>query len=174
MTDRKHSWKKKAGVGALALAVAGVLGAGAAFARPPGHHGGPGGRGGHGSCGGYERLSDKIDDLGLDAEKQAAADQVLEQARAARKAQRAEMRAAREQMRALLAQDAPAVEAVMAQADAIGALETKAHKERLQTMLSLRSIVGAERWKELGFGPGAKRGFGPGAKHGPHEDGGRS
>jgi len=171
MTDRKHSWKKKAGVGALVLVVAGVLGAGAAFARPPGHHGG---RGGHGSCGGFERLSDKIDDLGLDAEKQAAADQVLEQARVARKAQRAEMRAARQQMRALLEQDAPAVDAVMAQADTLGALETKAHKERLQTMLSLRSIVGAERWKGLGFGPGAKHGFGPGAQQGPDEGGGRS
>lgn len=173
MTDRKHSWKKKAGAGALALAVAGLLGAGTAFARSPGHHGGHGRHGGAGGCG-VERLADKIDDLGLDAGQQAAVDQVLDQARVTRRTQRQEMRAARQQMRALLAQDAPSTEAVMAQADVIGALQTKTKKDRLQTMLSLRSIVGVERWKELGFGPGAKRGFGPAAELGPRGDGGRS
>jgi Spy/CpxP family protein refolding chaperone len=153
MTDRRRSWKQQTGLSVLALALAGVLGTGTALARPDGH-GGPG-------CGGrgQDRLAEKIRALGLNTETQAAVDKVLEQAKTTREAQRDEMRAAREQMRSLLEQDAPAHDAVMAQADAIGALETQGRKQRLETMLSLRSLIGAEQWKQLGFGAGARHGF---------------
>jgi Spy/CpxP family protein refolding chaperone len=102
--------------------------------------------------GGTEQLERRLDRLELDAETQAAVDRVMDGARIAGRAQRKQLWQAREQMRALLEQDTPAVEAVMAQADAIGALEVAMQKQRLRTVLELRVVVGAERWKELGLG----------------------
>jgi hypothetical protein len=37
----------------------------------------------------------------------------------------------------------------MAQADALGALETEAHKSKLRTMLELRALLSAEQWQAL-------------------------
>jgi Spy/CpxP family protein refolding chaperone len=160
MTDRRRSWRQRTGAGVLALALAGVLGAGSALARPDGH----GGRG----CGDRgDRLAEKIRALGLNTETQAAVDQVLAKAQETRKAQRDEMRAAKEQMHTLLTQDAPAHDAVMAQADAIGALETEARKQRLETMLPDRHrAVEAAR---LRHGRAARFRHGPRARlaHGP-------
>jgi len=133
-----------AGAGGLALGLAGLLGADAAMARPDGP--GCGGRDG------VEGIERKLESLDLDAETQAAVDSVIEQARVSGRAQRKQLREAHEQMRTLLQQDAPSVDAVMAQADLIGGLEVAMQKQRLRTMLDLRSLVGAERWKELDFG----------------------
>jgi Spy/CpxP family protein refolding chaperone len=59
------------------------------------------------------------------------------------------MREARRAMHELLESDAPALEDVMAQADALGALETEAHKAKLRDMLELRALVGPETWEQL-------------------------
>jgi Spy/CpxP family protein refolding chaperone len=74
---------------------------------------------------------------------------VLEQARSERETQRDEVRAARHALHELLEQETPVVEQVMAQAEALGALETEAHKAKLRTMLELRALLGAEQWQEL-------------------------
>ena len=151
MTDRTYSWKRRVSTGAFALALAGLLGVGTASA----------GHGRHGCEGrGHDKLAEKIQGLGLNTESQAAVDQVLEQARTTREAQRQELRAAHEQMRTLLDQDAPALDAVMAHADSIGALETQARKQKLETMLALRALIGVEQWQKLDFGRGGKHGFG--------------
>lgn len=138
----RRFWSKTAVAGALALAAAGLLGHGQAVARP----------GGPGCGGGIERLERKLETLDLSPETQAAVDRAMEQARANGKVQRKQLREAHARLRTLLEHDAPAAEAVMAQADEIGALRTAAQKQRLRTLLELRSLVGAERWKELDFG----------------------
>lgn len=142
MTKTKHAWKRWALVGAIGLGTAGLLGTDA-LARS---HGRECGRDGLDRL---ERLESRIDGLGLDAEKKTAARQVIERARAAQEPRREQMKAAHEQMHALLEQDAPELEKVLAQADVIGALATEAKKDRLQMMLELRALVGSEQWKEL-------------------------
>ena len=140
----RSSWMMGVAGAALALVVVALLGASTALSKPR-----------HGSCHGhgadarFDRLEAKLGDLALDAETRAAAEQVLAQARTEREAQREEMRDARGALRELLEQDAPALEAVMAQADAIGALDTEAHKAKLRTMIELRSLLGPEQWQEL-------------------------
>lgn len=87
--------------------------------------------------------------LGLDAA-------TLEKIRAARDATRDEMRRLdgdvrrlRDALRALLEADAPKLEAVLAQADAIGAAETARQKERLRTLLAIRALLTPEQRAEL-------------------------
>jgi Spy/CpxP family protein refolding chaperone len=140
----RSDWMMRGAGAVLALVVVVGLGATMALSKPR-----------HGSCHEHgssrrlDRLEAKLADLALDAETRASAEQVLAQARTERETQREEMRDARGALRELLAQDPPALEQVMAQADAIGALETESHKARLRTMIELRSLLGAERWQEL-------------------------
>jgi Spy/CpxP family protein refolding chaperone len=128
----------------LALVVVALVGAGTAYSKP-GHSGCHG----HGKGARLDRLEAKLAELELDADTRAAAARVLEQARTEGDARRDEMRDARRALHELLAQDTPAVEQVMAQADALGALQTEAHKAKLRTLLELRALVGPEQWQEL-------------------------
>jgi Spy/CpxP family protein refolding chaperone len=128
----------------LALVVVALLGAGTAYSKP-----GHGGCHGHGKGARLDRLEAKLADLELDVDTRAAAARVLEQARSERETQRDEVRAARHALHELLEQETPVVEQVMAQAEALGALETEAHKAKLRTMLELRALLGAEQWQEL-------------------------
>jgi Spy/CpxP family protein refolding chaperone len=48
---------------------------------------------------------------------------------------------ARDAMHALLSQDVPDADAVMRQADTVGAAETALHKERLRTLLEVRALL---------------------------------
>jgi Spy/CpxP family protein refolding chaperone len=138
----RSNWMAGATGAALALAVVALLGAGMAHSKP-----------GHGSCHGkhgkLDRLEAKLAELDLDTDTRAAAAQVVERARSESEAQREEMRDARNALRELLEQETPAVDQVMAQADALGALQTEAHKAKLRTMLELRALVGSEQWQEL-------------------------
>ena len=52
-------------------------------------------------------------------------------------------------MRALLSQEVPDEAAVMRQADAIGALELAARKQRLQVMLRIRALLTPAQRQEL-------------------------
>jgi Spy/CpxP family protein refolding chaperone len=127
----------------FALVVVVLLGAGMAESRE--------GRGcrGHGKGARFDTLGAKLAELELDAQTRAAAQQVIATARTESEARREELSAARRALHDLLEQDAPAVDAVMAQADAVGALETESHKAKLRTMLELRSLLGPEQWSEL-------------------------
>jgi Spy/CpxP family protein refolding chaperone len=141
----RGNWMTGSTGAAVALALVALLGAGTALSKSR-----DGGCRGHHGKGSYlDRLEAKLDDLGLEAETRAAAAQVVEQARAERETRRDVEREARRALHELLEQEAPAPEQVMAQADAIGALETESHKAKLRTMLELRSLLGAEKWQEL-------------------------
>lgn len=53
--------------------------------------------------------------------------------------------AEREAMHGLLAQDVPDAEAVMLQADLVGAAETEVRKQRLRTLLAVRALLTPEQ-----------------------------
>jgi len=138
----RSNWLMGAAGAVLALGVVALLGASPAV--PNARHGG--------ACDGrspHARLEGKLGDLTLDADTRAKAEQLLAQARTDGKARWGELRDARRAMRDLLEQDSPAVEPLMAQADAIGALETEARKAKLRTMLELRALIGPEQWQAL-------------------------
>jgi len=140
----RNNWMMGAAGAVLALVVVALLGASTAFSKPrhAGCHG-------HGKGAHLDRLEAKLAELELDVETRAAVARVLEQARTERETRRDEMRDARRALDELLDQEQPALEPVLAQADAIGALETEAHKSKLRTMLELRSLLGAEQWQAL-------------------------
>lgn len=134
------SWKTWA---AGAIAIAAVATATQQAAARPG-----------GSCGGgkgarLEHLERDVARLGLPQEQLASVYQVIDQARVQRRAFDGELTAAQERMRALLAEDAPSVDAVTAQADSIGALQTESRKVELRALVQVRNLLGAEQWKQL-------------------------
>jgi Spy/CpxP family protein refolding chaperone len=61
----------------------------------------------------------------------------------------AKLDAARDAMRSLLSQPVPDAAAVMAQADAIGAVETELHKNRLRAIMEIRALLTPEQREEL-------------------------
>jgi len=140
----RSNWMMGAAGAVLALVVVVLLGAGTAYSKP-GHRGCHG----HGKGAGLDRLEAKLAELELDADTRAAAARVLEEARTEGEARHEDKREARRALHALLEQEAPAVDEVMAQADVVGALQTEAHKAKLRTMLELRALIGAEQWQEL-------------------------
>jgi Spy/CpxP family protein refolding chaperone len=112
-----------------------------------------GGPDGHGRKHGpppIDRVLDRhADELGLDAA-------VLEQVRAIGARARAEeeplretLRAERDALHALLRQDAPDADAIMRQAEAIGSAETELHKQRLLTLLEVRTLLTPEQRAKL-------------------------
>jgi len=109
-----------------------------AFAQPPGSsssHRIP-----------LERL---VETLGLDEKTQTEVNQILDASNAEYQELRRKLREADERMRALLEQEKPDEAAVMAQADTIGTLETEARKQRLRTMLRVRSFLTPEQRAKL-------------------------
>ena len=134
------SWSGRAAL--AALVVAAMVSAGGVAAAPPG-----GGCGGGGPS--LEHLEHGVARAGLPPETAQAVYQRIDQARAEQRSIEASLAAAHEQMRTLLDQDAPSADAVLAQADAIGALETQMHKLGLRTMLQVRALVTPEQWDSL-------------------------
>ncbi len=145
------SWSRRAALAAILTTGLGL--AGGAVARPPG-----GGCGGPGAAG-LEHLERRIGRAQLPAETQAAVYAQIDGARAERRPLEASLDAARQRMRELLEQEPASVEAVMAQADTIGALETQLQKLGLRTMVAIRALVTPEQWESLRPGrPGEPRG----------------
>ncbi len=136
----RGSWMKRMAALALALAVVTTV-AGTAVAKR--HGGSPG----HGSMLG--RVERGVDELELAPETRKSVDAILDQARAQRRELRDQLRTARGQMRGMLDESAPSTDAVLAQADAIGALETQATKLDLQAIIQVRKLLSAEQWQEL-------------------------
>jgi Spy/CpxP family protein refolding chaperone len=141
------SRKKRLAVIAVVLATATMVGASAMANRHGGRHG-PGGM-----LGSIER---GVDQLELTPENRKAADAIFDHARAQLRALRDSSRAAHEQMRTLLDQQSPSLEAVLAQADSIGALELEAKKMELEAMVKVRQLLTTEQWQQLHtqHGPG--------------------
>jgi Spy/CpxP family protein refolding chaperone len=146
------SWRNH--VVPAALVAAALAGAGGALAGPPG-----GGCGAGGSPLGH--LEHQVARAGLPPETAQAVYARLDQARAERRAIEGSLATAHEQMRTLLGQDAASIDAVMAQADAVGALETQMRKLDLQALVQIRSLVTPEQWEALApKRPGPPRGEG--------------
>lgn len=138
------SWKdaRRSRTALAAVAVTAVLGAGGLAAARPGGGCGKGGPG-------LEQLEHGVARAGLPPETAQAVYQRIDQARTEQRVIESSLAAAHEQMRTLLDQDAPSADAVLAQADAIGALETQKHKLGLRTMLEVRSLLTPEQWEAL-------------------------
>ena len=94
-------------------------------------------------------IAEYVERLGLDQETLAAIRMMVEASRAQGETLRTELRQAYAQMRALLSQEVPDKAVVMQQADAIGALELAARKQRLQVMLRIRALLTPGQRQEL-------------------------
>jgi Spy/CpxP family protein refolding chaperone len=122
---------------------------------PPDHGGGPPGHGGgppdHGGGppdpGGFiERNAAR---LGLGPEEVAAIRAVVERSRARNETLLVEIDKAQDEMRELLHGDDPNEDAVLGQADRIGALHTEESKNRLRAIIAIRKMLTAEQRREL-------------------------
>lgn len=94
-------------------------------------------------------LEHHAEELGLSeevrAQVRAIADGVQDQENALRDA----LRAQRDALHELLEQDAPDPDAVMHQAELVGAAETELHKQRLRTLLAVRTLLTPEQRQQL-------------------------
>ncbi|HTO06992.1 MAG TPA: Spy/CpxP family protein refolding chaperone [Myxococcota bacterium] len=115
-------------------------------ADPNAPTGGPGGPGGPGMEG---RLEKQLGKLGLSDSQNQKVQAILTAAKPQRDAMRGQMRQAFQDMRSLLDQDAPDQNAVMAQADRIGQLQTQAHKDMLTTLLAVRAELSPAQRAQL-------------------------
>jgi Spy/CpxP family protein refolding chaperone len=94
-------------------------------------------------------IAEYAERLGLDKETLVTIRTIVDAARTQGETLRADLRQAYAQMRALLSQEGPNEAAVMQQADAIGALELAARKQRLQVMLRIRALLTPAQRQEL-------------------------
>ena len=134
------SWIRRTATIAVMFA-ASTLVAGTALAKRDG------GRHGHGRLLGH--IERGVEQLELSAETKQAVYAVLDEARSERRTLAEQIRAAHEQMRAVLDAPSPALDAVMAHADSIGALETQAKKIELTAVVKVRGLLTDEQWREL-------------------------
>jgi Spy/CpxP family protein refolding chaperone len=117
----------------------------AAFAQPPGPGPGGGPPGPHGPPPIERMLERHADELGLDADTRAAIRAIAAEARKDEQPASEEVRLLQEQMRALLDAESPKLDDVMQLADRIGAAETELKKQRLRTMLEIRTLLTPEQ-----------------------------
>jgi len=121
----------------LFLAILMLAGSKLAFAQP-GPHGFRGGPGG-------ERFAKAIEEnaerLGLSEQTMADVSAIVAEGREKEERLHDELRAARHKLRMLLSGKEPNDEAVMKQAERVGAIETDALKHRLRTLLRLRPLL---------------------------------
>jgi len=147
MQETRPSSHARAQVRRTAIAVAALV----AIAAPWIAHARPGAECGGDARGAWmlESLERNLPTLGLDAKQLDAAYQVIDQARQQRRALAPQLRDAHQHLRQLLDADAPDADAVTAQADAIGALETKLHEMELRAVLQVRGMLTADQRSQL-------------------------
>ena len=88
-----------------------------------------------------ELVSRHAERLGLDAATQAELAQILEESGAQYRELKEEKRAAREDLRALLSAPEPDREAILAQADVVDALRSRAHHSKLDAILRIHELL---------------------------------
>jgi len=125
-----------------AALLAALVGAGAFLLAPADASAGHGCKGKHGKHHGFGKAVESLD---LDDATRAKVDAAIEASRERSEEIRTELKSAHEAMRTLLEAEAPNADAVMTQADAIGALKTEMKKERLATMLEIRTLLTPEQ-----------------------------
>jgi Spy/CpxP family protein refolding chaperone len=96
-----------------------------------------------------EILERHADRLGLDAESLARIRTVADASRPEHERLADELHALRLELRELLGQDEPDRDAVMRQADRVGAAETALDKHRLATLLEIRALLTPAQRQEL-------------------------
>ena len=124
---------------AAALALASLALAGAASAGPPEDETRPPGG----------LITRNAARLGLQGDALAAVQAVIDASGARHADLLAKLDTARDAMRELLSQPVPDSKAVMAQAEAIGAVETELHKNRLQAIMEIRALLTPDQRKML-------------------------
>ena len=95
------------------------------------------------------RLEEKIDALSLDDATRTAVHKALDEGRVAQDDIRSQLRQARRDLRALLQQNSPKEDAVLAQSEVIGRLETDQRKQALHTMLNIQTLLTPEQRTSL-------------------------
>lgn len=96
-----------------------------------------------------ERLERHLGELDLTPAQREKVRDILDDGRAERDKLRARKREAIDQMHALLDRDPPDIDAIMRQAERIGAIKTDAHKIMLRTLLRIREQLSPEQRREL-------------------------
>jgi Spy/CpxP family protein refolding chaperone len=143
--QRRPLFRRIGPLAAAGLALA-ILPAAALAERP----GGPPSRGGRGGMPSFDRVLDRhAERLGLDDATRARIRAIADARRDEGERLAERVRALHGEMHALLDQDAPDTDAVMRQAEAIGAAETEMHKQRLATLLEIRALLTPEQRREL-------------------------
>ena len=135
----RGSWMKRTAMIGLALAASATVASGA-LAKP---------HGGHGRGNLLSHIERGVERIELTAETKQAVYAVLDEARSERRALTDQIRTAREQMKASLDAETPSLDAVLAQADSIGALETQARKIELAAVVKVKGLLTDEQWKQL-------------------------
>jgi Spy/CpxP family protein refolding chaperone len=156
MMKQRYAWIFAAALFAAGAATAGEDGSGRR------HHGPPP----------IDRILEKhADALGLDDATLAQVREIAARAHTEDAPFHEALRAERETLHALLRQDAPDLDAVLKQADAVGAAETALHKRRLETLLAVRAVLTPEQRQGLVkiFEEKRKRMFGGGGPPPPPE-----
>jgi Spy/CpxP family protein refolding chaperone len=133
---------------AAALLLTGLALASVGSAGPFGRRGGPGERGGPGGPG-FGFIEQHAEELGVDEAALEKIRAIVEEARSEGQEIHVALRDAHEAMRELLSQDSPDRDAVMSQAEAIGALEIEARKHRLAAFLDVRDLLTPEQRAQL-------------------------
>jgi Spy/CpxP family protein refolding chaperone len=95
------------------------------------------------------RLAEKIDALNLDDATRTAIHEAIDKGRSAQDDIRTQLQKARQDLRAMLRQDTPHNDQVLAQAEVVGALETEQRKQALHTWLTVRGLLTPEQRASL-------------------------
>jgi Spy/CpxP family protein refolding chaperone len=95
------------------------------------------------------RLEEKIDALNLDDATRTAIHQAFDAGRVTQEELRNQIRKARQDLRAMLQDDTPDQDKVMAQAEVLGGLVTEQRKQALHTWLTVRALLTPEQRASL-------------------------
>jgi Spy/CpxP family protein refolding chaperone len=116
-----------------------------ASASPPGHprHHGEHGRGPHGF------FADHAEQLGIDEPTLAKIREIADASKQRNQALEEKMDAARDALHGMLQQESPDEAAVMAQSDAISALDAERDRNRLRAMMQIHALLSPEQRAEL-------------------------
>lgn len=133
----RENVRRCAAAAAAAAGIAAVCLAGAAQAQPPVER----------PVGGL--IARHAERLGLEGDALLAVQAVVAASGVRHEELLAKLEAGRSAMRELLAQPIPDTDKVMAQADALGAIETDLHKNRLKAILDIRALLTPAQREEL-------------------------
>jgi len=95
------------------------------------------------------RLEEKIDALHLDDATRIAVHKAIDEGRGAQDDTRSQLQKAHRDLRAMLQLENPNEDAVLAQSEVIGGLETAQRKQALHTMLTIRALLTPEQRASL-------------------------